>query len=265
MWSVVARIASQKTSAVILTTHLMEEAEALATKMGIMVKGGIFKCFGSSQHIKNKYGVGFEVEAKIDIPTHQQLAALAEAELANCLTQNTDKKSKDHKIYIAAALRQLYQKGDLEPLVLDRIRRELVITYKQAKEKINIEAFEDGILGEYDYADSLDEEREKAVCSAVVFAEKLFTQRNLYGTIKAICQHFGSLELLEQYGNYMRLRVSRQDKTIGMMFGMIDQLKASYRLDQYSISQTTLEQIFQSFANLNFDSQVKEFSLSEDK
>lgn len=86
MWSVVARIASQKTSAVILTTHLMEEAEALATKMGIMVKGGIFKCFGSSQHIKNKYGVGFEVEAKIDIPTHQQLAALAEAELANCLT-----------------------------------------------------------------------------------------------------------------------------------------------------------------------------------
>jgi hypothetical protein len=82
----------------------------------------------------------------------------------------------------------------------------------------------------------------------------LFTQRNLYGTIKAICQHFGSLELLEQYGNYMRLRVSRQDKTIGMMFGMIDQLKASYRLDQYSISQTTLEQIFQSFANLNFDS-----------
>jgi len=48
MWSVVARIASQKTSAVILTSHLMEEAEALSTKMGIMVKGGIFKCFGSS-------------------------------------------------------------------------------------------------------------------------------------------------------------------------------------------------------------------------
>jgi ABC-type multidrug transport system ATPase subunit len=47
MWSVVAKIASQKTSAVILTTHLMEEAEALSTKMGIMDKGGLFKCFGS--------------------------------------------------------------------------------------------------------------------------------------------------------------------------------------------------------------------------
>ena len=48
MWSVVAKIESNKTSAVILTTHSMEEAEALSTKMGIMVKGGIFKCFGSA-------------------------------------------------------------------------------------------------------------------------------------------------------------------------------------------------------------------------
>jgi len=37
----------------------MEEAEALSTKMGIMVKGGIFRCFGSSQHIKHKYAKGF--------------------------------------------------------------------------------------------------------------------------------------------------------------------------------------------------------------
>ena len=43
----------------------MEEAEALSTKMGIMVKGGIFKCFGSAQHIKNKFGTGFIVEIKI--------------------------------------------------------------------------------------------------------------------------------------------------------------------------------------------------------
>ena len=48
MWDVVGKIASKKTSAVILTSHLMEEAEALSTKMGIMVKGGVFKCFGSS-------------------------------------------------------------------------------------------------------------------------------------------------------------------------------------------------------------------------
>ena len=64
MWRVVGQIASDKTSAVILTTHSMEEAEALSTKMGIMVKGGIFKCFGTPQHIKDKFGTGFVIEIK---------------------------------------------------------------------------------------------------------------------------------------------------------------------------------------------------------
>ena len=49
MWTVVERISQRdKKSAVILTTHSMEEAEALSTKMGIMVRGGVFKCYGSS-------------------------------------------------------------------------------------------------------------------------------------------------------------------------------------------------------------------------
>jgi len=48
MWNVVKKITMQKTSAVVLTSHLMEEAEFLSTKMGIMVKGGIFKCFGTA-------------------------------------------------------------------------------------------------------------------------------------------------------------------------------------------------------------------------
>ena len=43
----------------------MEEAEALSTKMGIMVRGGILRCMGSSQHVKNKYGMGYEIEIKI--------------------------------------------------------------------------------------------------------------------------------------------------------------------------------------------------------
>jgi ABC-type multidrug transport system ATPase subunit len=48
MWSVVEKISQRdKKSAVILTTHSMEEAEALSTKMGIMVRGGIMRCMGS--------------------------------------------------------------------------------------------------------------------------------------------------------------------------------------------------------------------------
>jgi ATP-binding cassette, subfamily A (ABC1), member 3 len=72
MWSVIAQLNKRREKcAVILTTHSMEEAEALGSKLGIMVKGGQFRCFGSSQHIKNKYGTGFEVEIKIKPLDHE--------------------------------------------------------------------------------------------------------------------------------------------------------------------------------------------------
>ena len=74
MWSVVEKISQRdKKSAVILTTHSMEEAEALSTKMGIMVRGGIFRCFGSSQHIKNKFATGYELQIKIRKPNQEEL------------------------------------------------------------------------------------------------------------------------------------------------------------------------------------------------
>lgn len=71
MWKVVAKISANKTSAVILTTHSMEEAEALCTKMGIMIKGGMFKCFGTPQHIKDKFGTGYVIEIKAQPPTSE--------------------------------------------------------------------------------------------------------------------------------------------------------------------------------------------------
>ena len=43
----------------------MEEAEALGTKMAIMVNGK-FKCFGSAQSLKQKFGEGFTVHIKFD-------------------------------------------------------------------------------------------------------------------------------------------------------------------------------------------------------
>jgi len=47
MWNVVNGLTNErKQCSVVLTTHSMEEAEALSTKVGIMVKGGVFKCFG---------------------------------------------------------------------------------------------------------------------------------------------------------------------------------------------------------------------------
>ena len=53
-------------SAVILTTHAMEEAESLSSKLAIMVDGN-FKCFGTLQYIKTTFGQGYEIELNLDL------------------------------------------------------------------------------------------------------------------------------------------------------------------------------------------------------
>ncbi|XP_054835800.1 retinal-specific phospholipid-transporting ATPase ABCA4 [Eublepharis macularius] len=53
--------------AVVLTSHSMEECEALCTRLAIMVKGS-FKCLGTIQQLKYKYGDGYIVTMKIKAP-----------------------------------------------------------------------------------------------------------------------------------------------------------------------------------------------------
>ncbi|XP_067014846.1 cholesterol transporter ABCA5 [Anabrus simplex] len=54
----------QGTRGAILTTHSMEEADALCSRVGIMVQGSI-RCLGSTQHLKNRYGAGYKLEMKL--------------------------------------------------------------------------------------------------------------------------------------------------------------------------------------------------------
>uniref|UniRef100_A0A669R2C8 ATP binding cassette subfamily A member 4 n=1 Tax=Phasianus colchicus TaxID=9054 RepID=A0A669R2C8_PHACC len=53
--------------AVVLTSHSMEECEALCTRLAIMVKG-TFKCLGTIQQLKYKFGDGYIVTLKIKAP-----------------------------------------------------------------------------------------------------------------------------------------------------------------------------------------------------
>ena len=92
MWNIISRISTKrKQSAVLLSTHSMEEAEALSTKIGIMVKGQ-FKCYGNSQHLKNKFSSGYDLEFKIKEPSEEQVIQT----LANLGMQLDSKVAKDN-------------------------------------------------------------------------------------------------------------------------------------------------------------------------
>ncbi|XP_029967302.1 uncharacterized protein abca12 isoform X2 [Salarias fasciatus] len=60
LWKIITEEVKGK-CAVVLTSHSMEECEALCSRLAIMVKGQ-FQCLGSLQHIKNRFGSGFTVK-----------------------------------------------------------------------------------------------------------------------------------------------------------------------------------------------------------
>ncbi|KEG07341.1 putative ABC transporter [Trypanosoma grayi] len=68
LWTAVQAISS--TCSVVLTTHHLEEVEALAHRVAIMVDGTL-RCLGNKTHLKTKYGSGFEMT----IRTHENVPA----------------------------------------------------------------------------------------------------------------------------------------------------------------------------------------------
>ncbi|XP_050416186.1 phospholipid-transporting ATPase ABCA3 isoform X5 [Patella vulgata] len=67
LWNVLSKVrASGKT--LILTSHSMEECDALCTRVAIMVNGS-FKCLGSPQHLKNQFGQGYTLICRMK--THE--------------------------------------------------------------------------------------------------------------------------------------------------------------------------------------------------
>lgn len=58
LWDVI--LEAKKNRSIILTTHSMEEADALCDRIGIMHQGQM-RCLGSALRLKNKFGGGFRV------------------------------------------------------------------------------------------------------------------------------------------------------------------------------------------------------------
>nr|XP_015201012.1 PREDICTED: ATP-binding cassette sub-family A member 1-like [Lepisosteus oculatus] len=63
LWDCILSVIKEGRS-VILTSHSMEECEALCTRMAIMVNGQ-FKCLGSIQHLKSRFGDGYTVTVRV--------------------------------------------------------------------------------------------------------------------------------------------------------------------------------------------------------
>lgn len=77
-----------------------------------------------------------------------------------------------------------------------------------------------------------------------------FLRAQTYGfrILVYLTRHFEKVEILEQCGEFFKLRVPKEEKTIGWLFGRLEHEKRGLGIEEYSVTQTTLEQIFQNFA-----------------
>mmetsp|Transcript_38950 Transcript_38950/g.120373 ORF Transcript_38950/g.120373 Transcript_38950/m.120373 type:complete len:955 (-) Transcript_38950:399-3263(-) len=71
LWTAIQRIVKQ--CAVVLTTHHLEEVEALAHRVAIMVDGEM-RVLGSLGHLKHKFGSGFELIVRVCDAAHEKSA-----------------------------------------------------------------------------------------------------------------------------------------------------------------------------------------------
>ena len=72
MWDIITR--ERACRSIVLTTHSMEECEALCTRIGIMTAGR-FQCLGGQQHLKTKYGGGYRLELRVSSGRDREVEA----------------------------------------------------------------------------------------------------------------------------------------------------------------------------------------------
>ncbi|XP_068119418.1 cholesterol transporter ABCA5 isoform X2 [Hyperolius riggenbachi] len=80
MWKMIRSTFKGKDQAAVLTTHFMEEAEAVCDRVAIMVSGQL-RYIGSVQHLKSKFGRHYSLELKLDADSGAQQMEILHREI----------------------------------------------------------------------------------------------------------------------------------------------------------------------------------------
>jgi ATP-binding cassette subfamily A (ABC1) protein 5 len=76
-WNTMKQLLSASGKSAVLTTTSMEEAEAVCERIGVLIKGEL-KCLGTSQFLKEKFGMAYMLEAKINMEAEGLFLAFIE-------------------------------------------------------------------------------------------------------------------------------------------------------------------------------------------
>ncbi|XP_069511181.1 cholesterol transporter ABCA5-like [Ambystoma mexicanum] len=128
MWRAIRTAFKNKERAAILTTHYMEEADAVCDRVAIMVSGQL-RCIGSVQHLKSKFGKKYFLDMKLKECAVGQKVELLHREIEHIFPNASRQES------FASILSYKIPKEDVQSLSLAFSRLE------EAKHAFNIEEY----------------------------------------------------------------------------------------------------------------------------
>ncbi|TEB16916.1 ABC transporter-like [Perkinsus sp. BL_2016] len=198
----------RKQCVIVLTTHSMEEAEALCSRIAIQVDGR-FRCLGTCQEIKNIYGDGFEISIRAKVSNIEKSVSQLASDVSG------------------------FAKDGWVP------RPELSSTvFKDPKQLVRVS------LGSYGLAVP---ENSTAV-GVFDIANWLYKDQIFANVIDFFVTEFTSdgFEIVELHGLTLKVKVAKIE--VSKLFRKLLSVKDEIRIDDFQVTQTQLEQIFNRFA-----------------
>lgn len=217
MWDVIAAVCAQKESSVVLTTHSMEECEALCTRVGILVSGKL-TCLGSVEHLKQKFGRGYTVEVTIREPEQEAVAKLCD-DVEQFLSGSGSNSNISHdSVMNVCSMLGMAKRG--QAILTGEGNGWVLESYLESTGFIPVDIF----------------------CS-------WWLSENLSDTLQVFFQtQFRGSELIEHQGDHFRFQVPKHGLRPHMIFGLLEGNKTHLHVNEYGVSETSLEHIFNNMA-----------------
>jgi len=216
MWGVISRVATErKQCSIILTTHSMEEVEALCTRIGIMV-GGRLRCLGSAQHLRTRHGQGWVSDMRLVAPSEATVDAVAAAVSAALRGAHAVPAASFGSV--CAAVGKAWRARELTPAGSG-----WAILAAAGAAADNAVPLRD-------------------------FAEWMAEEDIVEGVVGFVTSSFSGARLAERQGLSIHMTIPPQTGTnLATMFARLEGARP-LGVDTYTLGQTTLEQVFNTFA-----------------
>ncbi|KAJ8499332.1 hypothetical protein OPV22_009884 [Ensete ventricosum] len=250
MWDVISRLSTrQGKTAVILTTHSMNEAQALCTRIGVMV-GGQLKCLGSPQHLKTRFGNHLELELKPSDVSSMEIENLCKKIQENLFDIPSHSKSiiSDFEMCIRGTGSISIQ--NISEISLSREMINLIGRMLGNEESIQTAVLpvpsSDGLYGEQ-FSEQLF--RDGGI-PLRIFSEWWLAKQKLLLIDSFILSSFPGSTFHGSNGLSIRYQLPYgEGSSLADIFGHIEHNREALGIEEYSINQSTLDTIFNHFAS----------------